>query len=400
MKFDRDLNEKIEQARYHLYKTHEYFAHILFHTKTMFTDKIPTMGVGFKGTNIMLVINPDFVKNLSTEEIAAVLYHEAQHIVFGHLSGNTLDTKSIIENVAKDIVINQTNPLLKSIRNTSDMAKNACWHDDEMFNFEEDRTFEYYYNKLKEKQNEQQKAKPGKEDGDSSNQSGEGMSHDFDSHDLSEVDPEFDKQIPDNIKKSILRGILNDAIKNTKSGSIPGSALDTLEALKPAQISWKRLLRNFVGQKIGVLQRVTRSRPNRRLGTLLPGKRLKPTAKIVFCQDTSGSTSKELHEQVAAEMLAINKKYNAEIIVIQSDYSIQDEFKLKKGKTITHIKGRGGTSYVDALNRAKELKPDMVIYFGDGDPADHPETFNIPLLWVTDTGNKPTPYGKVLKVDI
>ncbi|OQB02983.1 MAG: hypothetical protein BWY21_02208 [Parcubacteria group bacterium ADurb.Bin216] len=63
------------------------------------------------------------------------------------------------------------------------------------------------------------------------------------------------------------------------------------------------------------------------------------------------------------------------------------------------FKGRGGTAMEPAIARAKELDPDAIIYFTDGDIFDNPQDPEIPFLWaIVGEQKKPTDFGEEIRI--
>ena len=49
------------------------------------TQAIPTMAVTVRGSTIWLLYNPDFVVSCSFDELAGVVHHEVNHLLFEHV---------------------------------------------------------------------------------------------------------------------------------------------------------------------------------------------------------------------------------------------------------------------------------------------------------------------------
>jgi predicted metal-dependent peptidase len=77
---------------------------------------------------------------------------------------------------------------------------------------------------------------------------------------------------------------------------------------------------------------------------------------------------------------------------------VQNVYEFEKGKTPS-FKGRGGTYYGVAIQKAVELKVDGIVYLGDGDCADTPEDPKKPFLWAFVRGKtKPAEFGKLIEI--
>jgi predicted metal-dependent peptidase len=97
-------------------------------------------------------------------------------------------------------------------------------------------------------------------------------------------------------------------------------------------------------------------------------------------------------------MQAINT-CGVKITVIEADCAVQNVYEFEAGKT-PNFKGRGGTAYSPAIEKAVELKVDGILYCGDFDSADTPENPKKPFLWVG-VRNSPPPatFGKVIYLE-
>jgi len=90
-----------------------------------------------------------------------------------------------------------------------------------------------------------------------------------------------------------------------------------------------------------------------------------------------------------------------EVTVVEADCQVQGVYSFDPKKT-PEFRGMGGTSYGPALQKAKELKADLICYIGDMDAADTPENPNIPVLWVITggTSNPPAKFGKAIRIEV
>jgi predicted metal-dependent peptidase len=141
----------------------------------------------------------------------------------------------------------------------------------------------------------------------------------------------------------------------------------------------------------------SRSRRNKRFGILQPGSRKKPEVKIAVCLDSSGSVSDRSFQQFFAEVDVISQM-GIEITIIDADCGVAAVYEYDRKKPVQRF-GNGGTAYGPAINKAKELGVDGIIYFGDGDASDTPADPKIPFLWAI-VGNQQPPanFGRIVRV--
>jgi predicted metal-dependent peptidase len=63
-----------------------YYGFFLIQLNKLWSEKIPTAGVGKNGINYQLIINSNFWEELNDDQRLGILKHELLHIAFGHLS--------------------------------------------------------------------------------------------------------------------------------------------------------------------------------------------------------------------------------------------------------------------------------------------------------------------------
>jgi len=319
---------------------------------------------------INLYYNPLKWGQLSPTEQVAVLEHEVMHIVFDHVLKSRHDgLNPKMWNFAVDMVVNQYIVGLPDWVVTCDK-----------FGLPRGENAEWYYAKL-QKMSEDKKDKAGGNVVDDHSKWGEGSAQD---------NPEG------------ARALVDDAIKTAENragaGNIPQHLQSLLNNYGKSTISWKTVLRQFVYASINSNKKKTRKRVNRRYGTIYPGKKKDVYAHIAVAMDTSGSVSEDSLNQYLKELNAIHRALPIKLTMIQADCVVTDVSEFDPKKKIT-ISGRGGTAYQPAFDKAKELKVDACIYFGDMDCADTPIKPRYPVLWATvQGGTPPVKWGKVISV--
>ena len=86
-----------------------FFARILRGVNTEFGRDIPTAGVMVKDGDVHMLVNPDFVSDLSDAHIKGLLKHECFHLAFEHCTSRKLEPHGVA-NVAADLAINSDIP--------------------------------------------------------------------------------------------------------------------------------------------------------------------------------------------------------------------------------------------------------------------------------------------------
>lgn len=204
--------------------------------------------------------------------------------------------------------------------------------------------------------------------------------------------------VTEKVKQTVNKAV--EASGGREAGTIPTDVVQMIEALNYKPRDWKNDLQRFVSRTSEIIMESSRKVRNRRYGILYPGVKVYPKLTLAAAVDTSGSMSDEALNQIAAELAHIAKN-NVEIWVIEADCVVQNVWKFDV-KKLKEFKGRGGTAYQPALDKAAELDVDGLIYFGDMDSADRPKKPKYPVMWaVVNSGQKPpATWGMVTEVKI
>jgi predicted metal-dependent peptidase len=231
------------------------------------------------------------------------------------------------------------------------------------FGFGDYLTTEQYYDKLED------------------NLRGQGTGE-FDTHDWDSTDLTTDQQA------EIVQQTMERALSKMGQGAdgVPSHVQESLKALKDLRVkNWHRELRKFVGRHVNsITQDRTWSRRNRRFGLLEAGIKTGLGKKVAVAFDTSGSMSTEELQRCLAETLAMLK---AGVVghLIQFDTQVNKVEPLRRTQEF-EIVGRGGTSFVDLMQRVDKLNCDALIVFTDGDDYDNCQQPKTPVLWVLTDG--------------
>jgi predicted metal-dependent peptidase len=392
---------KFQQAIAALLYTEPFYGHLISKMRISKTDKIPSAGVSITD-KINLMYNEEWIESLELIDVVKVLKHECAHILQEHISRATqigATTKEMHKrfNLATDVTINvhdlvhtvekiggvtvkSLNEMMQKIVDESNQKKSQNKVFTPMI---EGQIAEYYYNRINEF---------AEENADMLPQSGMGeTTDDHSTWEESEGSAEMHKEIT--------KQTVNDAVKSAGGiGNVPSDIAALVSELNKSQVNWKQQLRQFFVNTIKSERIATRKRRNRRYGILQPGVKKKPDVHLGLCVDTSGSVSDEELSMFWAEIQAISA-CNVKITVIEADAAVQNVYDFDPKKT-PEFKGRGGTCYNPAIQKAVELKVDGIIYCGDFDAADQPENPNKPFLWVG-VRNSPPPatFGRVIYLE-
>ena len=418
MKTVGELNLTITNLFVILLGAFPYAACIITKIKKLPSTKIETAGVCFdKFGNYLLLYNPIFLNNLTVPQALGLLQHESKHILFRHLTRFPLPKSDLkladLINRGLDIAINQDIEVL---------PPGGIYP--ETYGLPRGKSADYYIEALKKIEKDIQSDSTSESSGDKSDQkdnNSEQLIKGMDDHNIwDKVYEETSDKLKDAKElgidserktKKMMETIISDLDKLQKViGSkhpVPDSIRKEME-LKPEvkRHNWRHELNKEVNKRLdGVESKLTYKKTNRRYSHLpyvLPGKRPKKIPKIFLIRDTSYSCVVEgIQDLFLNEMIQISNY--GELYVADCDTDIRQFYKVRKKKDFKSYVGRGATSFVPAFEKAKKLKPDIIIYLTDLEgefPTKDIKCFDKKTIWVTFNGEskQTVPFGKIINI--
>jgi predicted metal-dependent peptidase len=371
-----------------------FYAHFLMRMNVIWTMEMPTAGVSVTD-KINLYVNPEFFNGLNSQQKMELLEHEIEHVVYLHpiRAKDYISVEKNAEgrmkcaNVAMDANINEDKPNLVNLapgivsieRLNEQLKQMGSKH-----HLDIKDPWEVHYEKLMDAA----KNNPN-DDG-----SGSGFGDPVDDH-----SKWAESTGNEEVAKGIVRETANKAQQATGVGHMPEHMMREIMEMNKASVNWKRELRQFFVNSLKFDFERTRNRRNRRYGIIQPGRRKKPRLSVAICVDSSGSVYDEAFTQFFAEIDAIYDM-GVDITVIDADCGVAAVYKYEPRKPIKRY-GSGGTAYIPAITKAKELEVDGIIYAGDMDSSDVPENPGVPFLWaVVGEQNPPADFGKVVRIKV
>jgi predicted metal-dependent peptidase len=346
-----------------LLQRNPFFCELVLKLKIKESNEVPTLGVGVELSNVVLYYNKNYWRSLKSIEKVAVLEHELMHIVNNHIN-RSKDCEKQIFNIAADIAINQ---------NILNLPKGGVT--EKTFKYPPDLTTEQYYNLLlKDDKVKKIKINVGS----------------IGSHKMWDK-----KEVPETVASEMVKKMLKEAFDECKkNGTLRGNVSDKLvrsilDTITP-KANWRNILNSIIKNSVSAEIISTFKRPNRRFEKER-GFRKAYSMKILIGIDTSGSISQKALSLFSAEVNKINL-FDNDIYICVCDCDIQDYYKLQKRKKIKPVTGGGGTSFIPVFEKARLLKPDLLIYFTDG-CGDYPKQTSINTLWAL-TEDYNVPFGK------
>lgn len=180
-----------------------------------------------------------------------------------------------------------------------------------------------------------------------------------------------------NIKKE-LEKLEKDIMQDTNianaitAGNIPGELLRLLDIYKNSgKLKWRQIVKNTIksldSKEFDNWQRMNKQYRNR--GLYIPTKNSK-TSKVLFAFDTSGSIDDDQLVDFFNEMIGLQKQIkNIEIEAISCDMAIKSHIKFKnridKKEIEKFFEGGGGTSHYPVFDFAKKSKIKQLFIFSD-----------------------------------
>jgi predicted metal-dependent peptidase len=406
----------------------------------LWSNKVPTAGVGKNGINYQLVVNPDFWEKLSDLNRLGLLKHELLHIAFGHLTTVFKFSDRRLANVAMDMEINQYiesswlpggdlssdefKQLKEAVKAEMELAKenNATAKellaiseklpsrgimidDYEELNLDRKAGARYYYDKLKEAKDEKD------QNGTSGSQNFDDLCDQMDSGDGDSLPDhstwdEFENlsEAEQKLIEKQVQKILSDAKEQTvkKRGTVPGEieGVIVIDEIVAPKFDWRGYIRRFTGISTKVFTKKIRRKENRRFSDN-PGLKIKMKQHMLLAIDTSGSVS---NDELLEFMNEIHHIYKAgvDITIVQCDTSIRS-IEAYRGKNDLKVHGRGGTEFDPVLEYYNDNSKNYtsLVYFTDGEcNASVKPKGNV--LWVISERsemNNDLP-GKVIKLEL
>lgn len=414
-----------------------WFLDILYKLEVRFVDKeVPTAGVCMKNFKPLMMINKNFIKDLSDDKYTGLILHELLHLALFHNSRLHEDYNMQMWNAACDLEVNSIIDTYKISLPEGALLPNK-------FNFENRLSSEMYYKRLMQNQNGSGKNSKGKGKSSSSNGSGQsnndGQNNDkyntLDSHEgwaKNQAESEMQKQmtkeiieqavsnnsgnIDENLKDQIEKANkdCNGQSDGSQSGCIghgnaKGNGVLNISADGNGKIKWNYILNRLIRRTLSKSFIPSFKRTSRRYGELVKGHiKNHEIDNIIIAVDTSGSIDEALHKRFMQEIKLIQRMFKIKIRYIQCDASIQSNFEFKRYTDIDKIPilGHGGTDFRPVFNLIdeKHYNPNAILYFTDG-KGDYPKTSKYNTLWVLsdstclDYKETTPPFGNIISLE-
>lgn len=382
-----------------------FYANFLMRMNIQFVNQVggypvKTAGVNITEDGINFYVNPEFFLSLGTyagcEEQQELIIHEVEHIVYLHpIRGKELIEKSVnkgqdhqLFNMTTDAAINLNLPsLTANLGVTFDRLNEQMKKYKTKIRLSEKDVAETNFWKIKQFQEEQ---------GDKLPKSfGQAEGGETDDHGIWGEG----NGVSEEMAKAMVKEATNKAAESTGAGNLPFHIAKQIAELNKSVVNWKRELQQFAIRSIKFSRENTRNKPSRRFGIYNPGKRKQIIVKLALIGDESGSMGDEQVGQLFSEVEKL-AAMGIEVVYIPMDSEVGEVIPFKKGMKLSRTRF-GGTVYQPGIEKAKELKVDGCVIFGDFDCADTPKKPNFPVLWVgiNTTSKAPGNFGRTIYIE-
>jgi len=431
-------------------KVRNFYARIISALQHAVSSTIPYMAVSLKNRAYVMYHNPEWLEQAPFNEVLATVEHEAIHIIQGHIpralelfsritGEKDLQRAYRVMPIATDMACNsllgKSNPWILRPEN----IKEWVVADQAPYNLPCHRSLEWYFNTMmlrdkasEESKKKQEKGIPDHGDGGEFHEHMKQMQQQMNQGNTPQgmkliahksweemtknLSPEEKQGLADEIKAKGKRVIEQAVEAHEKShGSVPGELSEIIKKLlAPPTLPWTKILRDKVVNTKRWKWRRSVARPNRRKVGLaaegiidfapFPGRSRDQSFTCAFCIDTSASMGEKDLIMALEELAGLQRAdKDIEIHVLEADVNVEKEYLLTANKELQFdLCGRGGTDFNDALNRCKELKPDICFYYTDG-YANKPlltSRVHCPMVWlITPHGTTPDDdWGHVIRM--
>jgi len=391
--------DKMQKALIHLLGGDGiFYASLLMQMRTIDGKDLPKdalAAVSVQNGRIQLHIDPPRLEPFSVDQVARILEHECLHLVLEHI-GRMENRHPYLWNIATDLAVN-------SLINGMDMGL-LCGKEP-FTDIPEKKSADFYYAILRDKYDMKEvtfnadgtvTVKDGKT-GKSVTLKPTGDHKDWEKSSSSAAEA---------LAKEVIKQAVAEAAASAKAaGKWPAGVKELVDDLLGAEkINWKRLLRQYIGNKVKSGQKNSWKRESKRFGEMQKGKLKNRIVKIGVAIDTSGSVSSAELQEFMNEINAIMGSYKTDITILECDAAVQKVYTMKRHmKVDPKFAGRGGTSFIPPYEYFKGVgkgkRPELLVYFTDAEGT-APATEEIKTVWVITSASsiETMPWGRVLKI--
>lgn len=407
---DTDFN--LDRHLISLLQDAPFFAELSRHIRKTPTADMPTAAVAYdpKFDDITLYWNPEFFRPLTDAEIRGVLTHEFYHLIFRHLTERR-KTPAKMWNVATDLAINS---IISG--HSSSALPDGClmpgvfpkapegreWTAEEkasmpiaqlIAEFPKDQASEWYFEKLKDKVEEERKK--GDNAGGIPHPDGDPMGglDSFDDHDAwDDIPEEMKEMVAGKVANAVEKAVKHADAQANGWGNIPAELRDAIRRSVTNIVDWRAVLRQFIGNIARGERTTTIKRINKRYPYIHPGAKRGYVAKLLIAIDQSGSVDDGQLALFFSELASLTKKVSVTVLPFDCSADLRDAFEWKKGTKVEARRVRGGGTDFNAPTKVandpkNRGKWDGMLILTDGE-CSKPIPSRVKRGWVVSPGRK------------
>ena len=329
--------------------------------------------------------NPHFLKALSDATATYVFYHEVLHLALLHCTSRQLGEKRLA-NIAQDLAVNELIPITANAcepprdkdgnltgQHVSELKKIEMFED-----IKEKQSAEWYYDYLRQKQQEQKKESGGKS-GAGGSDKGAFDKEGFDTHDGWK-----EHEVANERAAAKIREI--DSLDSW--GTVSQTNREMILAAQVRKINWRNLIRVWFGNQAWKDKRYTRKKPNRRTGLMHPGTKKCYVDRWLVAADTSGSIDAEMLAEWIGVLNQLVEELPIDFMQFDCDKT-QDPKPYERRQMKLEFHGRGGTNFQPVIDMVEKRRYKGVMILTDGEAAEPTRPRMARVLWVLPAGKNP-----------
>lgn len=418
--------ERISQSRTKLLGRLPFFGRLALKLRPRLAteyDNVPSAGVAMDGT---LVVNPEFIKDLTDAQLCFVVAHEVMHpamLYFDRMQGRIPKLWNIAHDFAINLIIkHMADANISLLPDVLCDEKYNNWSAEEIYDeLIKDTTFLSVATCDMPGQGQGQgnngqgkgKKKPGNSSGSGNDPTKDPLSGDGRS-DIADSDEGKKAQQGDKGAKTRLDTDWKISIvaaaraheQQKGRGTLPGGLKRLIDEITDPKVDWREQLSRWVGEH-GKKQDYTYARPSRRtesVGQYLPSIKKYGYAAVTVMVDTSGSIGDKMLKEGLSEIQGVCDDLGIGVRAMIIDAALHDDVEVADAYELAEkLSGGGGSDFNPAFDKLQAEGYDgVVIAFTDGDiavPATKPDNIR-GILWCIYEGCRtPTEhYGETVMI--
>lgn len=187
------------------------------------------------------------------------------------------------------------------------------------------------------------------------------------------------------------------------AGKLSGSMARLVDHLLQPKLPWRVLLARYMS--LSARDDYSWQRPSRREGTMLFPSLRSAQVEVAVALDISGSIPDQAIGEFLAEVDALKAQIRARVVLLACDTDLADgaPWQFEPWETLAvprNLNGGGGTRFTPVFEwlERQPRRPDLLIYFTDGEGEYPPAQPDYPVLWLV-KGKAEVPWGQRIQLN-